>query len=289
MARTLRRARKRLLRKEGAIAADAARAEKVPALRHEAELLTAHLGDYVPGADALEVLDWTDTPPTPRVLSIDPSRGAQAQAESLFKQARRYARGAELARRRRDATRAEIAALERLLDRVEAAPAADAQGALEEEAATAGWWAPGESSRRRAAGARVSGKRRSYRTFATSEGGVVLVGRSATDNDELTLRVARPHDLWLHARGVRGAHVIVPLGKRDVCPPERLVDAATLAAHFSEAAGDAVVEVQYTPRRHVHKRKGLPPGAVHVSREKVLILRYEEERARALVAREHRT
>ena len=46
----------------------------------------------------------------------------------------------------------------------------------------------------------------------------ILVGRGAADNDALTLHVGRPHDLWLHARGVTGAHVIVPLRRDEPCP-----------------------------------------------------------------------
>ncbi len=285
--RALRSARKRLVRKERAIAADAARAEEAPALRHEAELITAHMSRYVAGAETLEVLDWGASPPAPRTLIIDASRGAKKHAERLFKRARRYARGAEIAASRRADTQAELRDLDALLERLDRAFEPEERQVIEAHASARGWCpaTPGHGARR--GGSRES-SRRSYRAFRASDGGLVLVGRSAAGNDELTLRVARPHDLWLHARSVRGAHVVVPLGRGEICPPERLIDAATLAAHFSEAAGESTVEVQHTPRRHVHKRKGHPPGAVHVSREKVLVLRREKERARARIARELR-
>ncbi len=125
-----------------------------------------------------------------------------------------------------------------------------------------------------------------YREFTGSAGGRVRVGRGAEQNDALTLHVARPHDLWLHAKSRTGAHVVVPLDKGASCPGELLVDAAHLAAHFSEARGEEVVEVQYTPRRYVRKPKGSAPGLVVVEREKVLVLRLEPERLRALLERE---
>ena len=75
-----------------------------------------------------------------------------------------------------------------------------------------------------------------------------------------------------------GSHVVVPLDRRETIDPERLVDAATLAAHFSTARGEPRVEVTYTPRRFVRKGRGSPPGAVSVLRERVLLLELEPER-----------
>jgi len=120
----------------------------------------------------------------------------------------------------------------------------------------------------------------------SGEAANVLVGRGAADNDRLTLRVARPHDLWLHARGVTGAHVVVPLTKGKSCSPETLVDAATLAAHFSDLRGEPVVDVIYTPRRFVRKRKGSAIGSVTLEREKVIAVRVEPARLERLLQNE---
>jgi predicted ribosome quality control (RQC) complex YloA/Tae2 family protein len=92
--------------------------------------------------------------------------------------------------------------------------------------------------------------------------------------------------LWLHAKGWTGAHVVVPLRKGASCPPEALVEAAHLAAHFSDARSETVVEVAYTPRRYVRKPRGSAPGAVVVDREKVIVLRKSEDVLKDLLARE---
>ncbi|GAC1522858.1 MAG: hypothetical protein NVS3B10_22990 [Polyangiales bacterium] len=110
------------------------------------------------------------------------------------------------------------------------------------------------------------------------------MGRGAKDNDLLTTHVARPHDLWLHVKGVTGAHVVVPMTKGESCPQALLIDAAHLAAHFSDARGERVVEISHAPRRHVRKPRGAPPGAVVVDREKVLVLRVEPARIALLLA-----
>jgi predicted ribosome quality control (RQC) complex YloA/Tae2 family protein len=80
--------------------------------------------------------------------------------------------------------------------------------------------------------------------------------------------------------------VIVPLEKSRVCPSDLLVDAAHLAAHFSGARGEGVVEVQHVPRRHLRKPRGSAPGLVVVDREKVTVLRVEPDRLARLLAAE---
>jgi predicted ribosome quality control (RQC) complex YloA/Tae2 family protein len=67
---------------------------------------------------------------------------------------------------------------------------------------------------------------------------------------------------------------------------EVLVEAAHLAAHFSDASEEAIVEVTYTPRRFVRKPRGAAPGAVVVDREKVITLRRDEALLRRLLASE---
>ena len=123
-----------------------------------------------------------------------------------------------------------------------------------------------------------------YNTFRTEDGHRVLVGRGAADNDRLTVSVARPQDLWLHARGYPGAHVVVPLQKGEAAAPDVLVDAATLAAHHSDARGQDLVEVTWTERRYVRKSRKSNTGQVMLDRERVMALRVEPSRLARLLA-----
>jgi predicted ribosome quality control (RQC) complex YloA/Tae2 family protein len=123
-----------------------------------------------------------------------------------------------------------------------------------------------------------------YRLYRSLAGLPILVGRGAAENDE-TRRLARGNDLWLHARGRTGAHVVVRLGKAAV-DQETLLDAAHLAAHFSDGRGEAQVEVAATQVKHVRKARGAAPGAVTYSQEKVLLLRLEPLRLARLLAEE---
>src|SRR5512137_1808268 len=113
----------------------------------------------------------------------------------------------------------------------------------------------------------------SHRTFHSLAGLPILVGKGAAENDQLTVRVARGNDLWLHARGRPGAHVVLRLRKGLAPDQESLLDAVHLAAHFSDARGEAAPEVVYTPVKHVRKARGSAPGAVTYSQERALALR----------------
>ena len=103
------------------------------------------------------------------------------------------------------------------------------------------------------------------RRYRSSDGYEVIVGRSARDNDELTFRVARPNDLWLHAGDYPGSHVIVRNSSRSEVPHRTIIEAAQLAAKFSQASKDTRVTVHYTQRKFLSKPKGAAAGLVRMS------------------------
>lgn len=110
-------------------------------------------------------------------------------------------------------------------------------------------------------------KGRGYRTFDV-DGWEVLVGKGAGDNDDLTFRVAEPHDLWLHVAGYSGSHVVVRVGPEGPEPPSGVVEhAARLAAWYSKARGSkGKVEVHVCRAGDVRKRRGMEPGKVELAR-----------------------
>jgi predicted ribosome quality control (RQC) complex YloA/Tae2 family protein len=98
---------------------------------------------------------------------------------------------------------------------------------------------------------------------------IILVGRSARQNHQITFQRAGPDDLWLHAVDVPGSHVVVLSGGRSV-PEPVLERAARLAAQHSAARGEARVLVAYTRRRYVRPIRNARPGMVTYRREKTL-------------------
>lgn len=97
----------------------------------------------------------------------------------------------------------------------------------------------------------------------------VLAGRTDVANERLSLRVARPADLWFHVHGLPGSHVVLRVSAG--VPPDRATQelAAALAAYHSKARSAGRVPVACTEARHVSKPRGTPPGTVSIRRERV--------------------
>ncbi|MGZ3442874.1 MAG: Rqc2 family fibronectin-binding protein [Polyangia bacterium] len=254
-----RAAAKKIERLIAALGRDRDRAHAAVDKRKWGDLLLAHLGEVPRGAASVTVPDdFADG--APLSIPLDPSLSARDNAARLYKEHKRLSRAlAGIDKRLADAT-ARLAKLER--------------GDFVPEPR-----APRPSAKKRARDERPP----PYREFRSSTGVAILVGRGSDRNDELTFKVARGTDLWLHTRDVPGAHVVVPLQGKPV-DGETLIDAATLAAHHSNARGEAQVDVVYVARKAVRKPPKSAPGTVTHSGGKTVRVRLEPERLARLLA-----
>lgn len=271
-----------LERRAQAVAGDLERLGEIDELQKIGRLLLAQGAKIPRGASSATLNDW-ETGGSVEV-PLDPSIPAKSQAERYFAKARRYQRGEAVMRRRLAEAHQSIENLRAIAADIEASdPAAlDVLETLAQRARSFGIrGAPAAAASTRSS---KPAERKPFHTFHSANGRPILVGRGGADNDALTTKHARPHDLWLHAKGKTGAHVVVPLEKNSTCPPDLLIDAATLAAHFSDARGETVCDVTYVARRHVRKPKKSAPGAVTFDREKVLAVRLEPARLERLLA-----
>lgn len=99
------------------------------------------------------------------------------------------------------------------------------------------------------------------------------MGRNAAQNDELTHRVARPRDLWFHARGAQGSHTVLRISSGKGEPTKSVIAAAAaIAAFHSKARNSKLVPVAYTERRFVRRPRGAPPGTASIQREVVIFV-----------------
>jgi len=264
----LRREIERLARRERALEGDLVRVSEAAGLRKLADLLLAHLHE-LPGRGATHVTvpdDFEDG--APLTIPVDPARDGRQNAAHFYKQHKRLTAGRKRVDERLAATRAERAALTVKLLTLDTLP---------DEALAA---APAPAPRARARDA----ERLPYREFRSAAGEAIWVGRGSGDNDALTFRHARGGDLWLHCRDAAGAHVVVPLRAGKPAAEATLLDAGTLAAHYSKLAGEAQVDVLYTHVKNLRKPKGAPPGRVFTSDTKTLRVRLEPERLARLLA-----
>lgn len=122
-----------------------------------------------------------------------------------------------------------------------------------------------------------------FRRFTSQGGYDIWVGRSREENQELTIRRARPDDLWFHVKQSPGSHVVLFCGKANPSL-EDLLDAAQLAVYYSPAKHSSTVAVDYTRRKFVRKRPHAEAGQVLYEREKTLYITPEPDRLRRLGA-----
>jgi predicted ribosome quality control (RQC) complex YloA/Tae2 family protein len=210
-------------------------------------------------------------------LEVEENRTLQDEAARRFTRYSKAKRAAREIAARLETVESELSALELKraeLERVIAerdAPALEALTGVREARPTKA--ARSKASKKRGAdeGTRV------LRRYRSSDGYEIIVGRRAKENDQLTFRVARSYDTWMHAADYPGSHVVVRAHGRDEPVPHRtIVEAAQLAAHFSQAAKDSKVAVNYTQRKFVSKPRGAAPGLVYLSSFRTLLVEPRE-------------
>lgn len=257
----------------------AAGAERV---RFDGELLKLALGELRRGQENVVVDDVYSEGTPRRILELDPRRSPSENVALYFERYKKLARAEESVALELARARDKLAALTALLADLaarDADPALLEQRAREDELLEQRQEA--DPRKRRAPPPRLP-----YRVFTALRGSEVRVGRSAKDNDELTLRHSRGNDLWLHTADTPGSHVVLRLERGAEPDPEELLDAAHLAAHFSPLRGASRVQVHVAPRKAVHKPRGAKPGLVTLSGGRILSVRVQPERLTRLLGRD---
>jgi predicted ribosome quality control (RQC) complex YloA/Tae2 family protein len=270
----LKKSIKKAVRRIEALREDLDKAARYQDYARYGELLKANLGTIKKGHERVTVVDYFDPAQPELVIPLDPSKTPQGNMDDYFKKHRKFlAAGQEIGPRVEEMER-ELAALRK-----------------EHQAIQGGSWTPPEAAPASAPNRRfrssaplpTSGVQRSkrsgpFRRFISADGLPIYVGRNAKENDELTLKFAHSDDLWLHAQGVPGSHVVVRLEKGADPPPETMKDAATLALLYSDFKKSGKGDVIYTRRKYVRKAKGRPPGTVTVTQEKAIFLQLDRGR-----------
>ena len=110
------------------------------------------------------------------------------------------------------------------------------------------------------------------RSFISSDGFEILVGKKAKDNDFLTFRIAKSLDLWMHAADYPGSHVVVRNPNRKEIPHRTLLEAAQLAAFYSQGKSQPKAAVHYTQKKFVNKPKSSAAGLVSLASFKTILV-----------------
>ncbi|MBE3596386.1 MAG: NFACT family protein [Hydrogenibacillus sp.] len=227
------------------------------------------------GASQVDVPD-PEHPDRTLVIPLDPKLSPAENAKDYF---RRYQKlkaaktAAETQRRRAEAERVHLDSILAHIDYADA----QALEEIREELLDAGFIRPSKQP------PKPKTKRApAVERYRSSEGALIFVGKNNVQNDYLTMKLAHPNDLWLHAKNMPGAHVVV---RGEHVSDTTLHEAALLAAYFSKGRQSSGVPVDCTLVKNVWKPKGASPGSVLYRGERTLFVTPEPEALKAIFAR----
>jgi predicted ribosome quality control (RQC) complex YloA/Tae2 family protein len=235
-------------------------------LRRAGELILTHQSRVAAGSTALSV--------DGERIELDGTLSAVDNAQAYFARYRKARDAEERVPELLEAGRQRAAHLADLRTLVELADGMESVRALRREVGAASGdraWAETTRSVKRGSRPKASATRPAgpHRRVPLGDSWEALLGTSAAGNATVTFDLAQPDDLWLHARGVAGAHVI--LRTNGATPPDGVLErAAQLAAWHSAARTSGSVEVDVAPRRYVKKIPNAPPGLVRYANERTL-------------------
>ncbi|HQZ96374.1 MAG TPA: NFACT RNA binding domain-containing protein [Pyrinomonadaceae bacterium] len=230
------------------------------------DLILANISNLRRESDTIYVTDYFDPKMSEIGIAADRDQPPTEAAETYF---RKYtkARNAVIAiAERKKAVNAEIEQLERRQEAIEQAISSQDEGKLS-EFVSAKHVEPQASKEKKKADS-FTGARK----FVSGDGFEIMVGKKAKDNDHLTFRIARSHDTWLHAADYPGSHVIIRNPNRTEIPVTTLVEAARLAAFYSDAREKPKAAVNYTQKKFVNKPKRAAPGLASLSSFKTILV-----------------
>lgn len=257
-----------------------ANAEQAERVRQDGDLLTANLHRMKRGMKSIELEDWYADDSPLRRIELDPKLDPASNAQRLFERSKRLERSQQEVPAELERARTKLAALEAAIGSCRDEDC-DAEQ-LESEALAAGLIDVrqiADARKRKDPVARLP-----YRSFKSSHGAEIRVGRSSRDNDALTFKHANGNDLWLHTADCPGSHVILRTSGKGDPDHEEVLDAAHLAVHFSPIKGARKASVHVARRKEVHKPRGAKAGLVTLAGGKKLDLRLQPERLQRLLA-----
>jgi len=245
----------RVCRKAAAQTAELEKSLERETLRKEAELIKANLWQLKKGMSEAVVDDYYEED-CPRIrITLDPLKTPQQNAADRFKAYNKMKAAEAVLTELLEKEEKEIDYLASVMDEIERAESEADLLEIGAELNEQGYL------RRNSKGKPKNPKKQEPLRFTSSDGFEILVGRNNRQNDELTTKTARRTDLWLHAQKIHGSHVIVRSFGEEI--PERTVmEAANLAAYYSQARDGGKVPVDMTQVRFVKKPSGAAPGKV---------------------------
>ncbi|RPI67483.1 MAG: DUF814 domain-containing protein, partial [Ignavibacteriae bacterium] len=238
-----------------AMRSDAAQADRAAERRMIGDLLMSHHEPRARDLASIDLVTWDGDPLT---VKLDPKKTIIDNAQDYYAKARNAEAAAVERQQRIPKTERRLRELEVLREHVAAnTDVTELERLRKRPMSTQG----------------PTPETLPYRVFQLDDDHTLYVGKSAANNDQLTMRFAKQNDWWFHARGSSGSHCVLR-GPGNVKPPKAILEAAAaIAAYYSGSRNASWTPVVYTQRKNVRKPKGSNVGAVVLDREEVIMVK----------------
>lgn len=261
------------------------------------ELLTANLYHIPEGAPEITVEDYYDPALSCMTIPLNPHISPIDNAQRYYKRYNKAKATLHQTKPLQEASLAEVNYLDSLLVSLDQAPTLSELDEIHVELVGQGYVAGKhvkekfvklKKGRLKAKAKTKSPKEVPHpRVYRSSQGRMIYVGKNNAQNDWLTMRKAKPTDLWLHVKIIPGSHVLIPLEDGEEFPDDiTLEEAAALAIYYSQARGSSQVPVDYTHVKQIKKPNSAKPGMVIYDQNWTLYLTPKPEILERLLASE---
>ncbi len=273
--KTVRTMRDRQQRKLNARYEELKKSEDRESVRKTAELITANLYRLKKGDSVLRCQDYYE-PDCPEIeIALDPLKTPQQNAAAMFRDYNKRKAASEHLTTLIADGEAQLDYLNSVLELIGAAESEKDLADLRRELVDTGYIKVSAGKKREKVKAQAPLR------FCSSDGREILVGRSNLQNDELTTKLGRRTDYWLHTQKIHGSHVLIRCEGEQ--PSDRCIEeAAAIAAYYSQGRGGGKIPVDYTMLRFVRKPSGSLPGKVIYTDYKTIMVESDEERVNKL-------
>jgi predicted ribosome quality control (RQC) complex YloA/Tae2 family protein len=236
------------------------------------DLLKAHLGNPPPLVGKIRKLkDWSKDEEAQDIeVPCDPKLSPKDQLEKFYSLAKRKLRRLSEAQGRIETLEQKLKKIETDLDRLKSATELTEIEKIESLWGMSPKTKTGQSSSNKIL-MNWDGK-----TFISQEGLMILAGKTKDENLELTFKIAKGNDVWMHVKGRPGAHVVIPLRDRKSASLETLLDAACLCVFYSGGENWGKTEVDYTAKKHVKRIKDSSEASY--THNKTLVIEVDRKR-----------
>lgn len=256
---------------------DLVKSHEFEKVQHFAELVKAHFPRLKRGMDEITVPDWKQDN-SEVTVSLDPTISPKEQLEELFNKSQKLRRALIPLKALIKKLNEEIQIWQAAKSETDAAQKLEELKILEEKLHLSAKIKPSIQPKAKAS---------PYHVFYSESGHEILVGKNARNNDLLTFQVAHGSDLWLHAHGASGSHVVIRRKRGKDVDQATIQDALQLALYHSKARTelDREHDVLVTERKYVSRLPRTPKGQVIVSKHKTLSVVLDKERIEKIKSR----